>query len=116
MNPQQLLDQAANLLEYPRPSMRRCWQRGCACLTRVALEQALRAYWNRVAPTVARCPMRHQLLALPAFAGTDVAALARTTWHGLSRAMHHHTYELSPTLAELHTWHGDVAILLDRLR
>ncbi|MDW5330548.1 hypothetical protein [Plantactinospora sp. KLBMP9567] len=115
MTPQQLLDEAAGLLVGPRPSMRRCWQRGCACLTRLALEKGLRRYWDRAAPTVAGCPMRHQLLALPSFAGAPTAQLARTAWHGLSRAMHHHTYELAPTLAELHAWHHDVGILLERL-
>ena len=115
MTPQQFLDQAATLLERPRPSLRRCWQRGCACLTRLALEQGLCRYWEREAPTVARSPMRHQLLALPAFVDEATALLARTAWHGLSRAMHHHAYELAPTHAELDSWHRDVAALLDRL-
>ena len=115
MTPQQLLDAAANLLVQPTPSMRRCWQRGCACLTRIALEQGLRRYWDRVAPSVAGCPMRHQLIALPTFAGTEAASTARTAWYGLSRAMHHHTYELAPTVAELHGWHQDVTSLLPHL-
>ena len=115
MMPKQYLDEAAALWEQPRPSLRRCWQRGCACLTRVALEQGLREYWDRVSPTVARCPMRHQLLALPIFVGADVAATARTAWHGLSRAPHHHSYELAPTVTELRSWHADVATVLDRL-
>jgi hypothetical protein len=116
MTPQQLLDVAAQLLSRPTPSMRRCWQRGCACLIRLALEQALRAYWQQVAPSVADRPMRHQLLALPTFAGPVAASIARTAWHGLSRAMHHHTYELPPTVAELLTWHRDVTTLQSLLR
>lgn len=115
MSPDQLLDAAADLMVQPAPSLRRCWQRGCACLTRLALERALDAYWVRVAPSVAGCPMRHQLLALPRFAGPEVALTARTAWHGLSRAMHHHTYELAPTLAELRGWHEDVSSLLAQL-
>jgi hypothetical protein len=115
MTPQHLLDIAAQLLTQPPASMRRCWQRGCACLTRIALEQALQRYWQRVAPCVARCRMRHQLLALPVFAGAGTAATARTAWHGLSRAMHHHTYELAPTVAELEGWHRDVSSLLHQL-
>lgn len=115
MTPQQLLDAAAALLTQPTPSTRRCWQRGCACLTRVALEQGLRHYWNHVAPSVAGRPMRHQLLALPTFAGTEAATTARTAWYGLSRAMHHHTYELAPTVAELDSWLRDVSFLLPQL-
>ena len=115
MTEQQLLDAAAGLLVRRTSSMRRCWPRGCACLTRLALEQGLRHYWTRVAPTMARCKMRHQLLALPTFVGTETAAHARTAWYGLSRAMHHHTYELAPTVAELRGWHRDVEAVLSRL-
>lgn len=116
MTPDQLLEEADTLLNHPSRSMRRCWQRGCACLTRLAMEQGLRVYWGRVAPTLARCPMRHQLLALSAFADASTACLARTAWHGLSRAMHHHVYELPPTHAELRSWHCDVVALLDQLK
>jgi hypothetical protein len=115
MTPQQLLDAAADLLIQPPPSMRRCWQRGCACLTRIALEQGLRHYWDLVAPSLAGSPMRHQLLALPAFVDAEAALAARTAWYGLSRAMHHHTYELAPTVAELQGWHQDVTSLLPQL-
>ncbi|WP_432834113.1 hypothetical protein [Dactylosporangium sp. CA-092794] len=115
MTPRQLLDAAAHLLAQPTPSMRRCWQRGCACLTRVALETALEQYWDRVAPSVNGRPMRHQLLALPAFADSDTAAAARTAWYGLSRAMHHHAYELAPTIAELDGWLRDVTLLIPQL-
>ncbi|MTK04236.1 hypothetical protein [Micromonospora sp. CP22] len=97
--------------------MRRCWQRACACLTRLALQQGLRTYWEQVdASVLSRCPTRHQLLALPVYADVSTARLARTAWHGLSRAMHHHVYELAPTHAELRAWHRDVAALLDELK
>jgi hypothetical protein len=33
-----------------------------------------------------------------------VAECADETWTALSRACHHHAYELSPTAAELGTW------------
>ncbi|MEU7921935.1 hypothetical protein [Micromonospora zamorensis] len=109
------LSAASELLLDPPSSMRRCWQRGSACLTRLALEQGLRLYWDRVAPSVVGRPMRNQLLVLPAFAGAEAASRARTAWHGLSRAMHHHTYELAPTVAELRGWHQDVTALLPQL-
>jgi hypothetical protein len=115
MSPQQFLDAAAHLMVRPTPSMRRCWQRGCACLTRIALEQGLRHYWRQVAPSVAGRPMRQQLLALPTFVDAETAQTTRTAWYGLSRAMHLHTYELAPTVAELDGWHRDVTFLLPRL-
>src|SRR5262249_61762771 len=92
-----------------------CWERACATLTRAALERHLVTYWSAVAPSVARGSLRHQLLALPVYADKQVAATARSAWHGLSRAVHHHTYELPPTIAELRTWHNDVAELISRL-
>lgn len=116
MTPDELLGAAALLMVRPTATMRRCWQRGCACLTRNALEEGLRQYWKQVAPSVIGCPMRHQLLALPMFAGAEVADSARTAWHGLSRAMHHHSYELAPTVAELRGWHSDVSLVLAALR
>ncbi|WP_091407236.1 hypothetical protein [Micromonospora saelicesensis] len=85
------------------------------CLTRLALEQGLRHYWDQVAPSVVDRSMRNQLLVLPTFAGAEAASTARTAWHGLSRAMHHHTYELAPTVAELRGWHQDVTALLPQL-
>ncbi|QOC92162.1 hypothetical protein [Micromonospora craniellae] len=115
MNPHTYLHSAGELLRHPPGSMRRCWQRGSACLTRLALEQGLRDHWTRVASSVARRPMHHQLLVLPAFTDAETASRARTAWHGLSRAMHHHTYELAPTVAELRGWHQDVTALLPHL-
>jgi hypothetical protein len=115
MSPRQLLDTASGLLTQPSPSMRRCWPRACASLTRVALEQALREYWQWKASSLVGRPMRHQLLALLVFADTEIAAISLSARHGLSRAVHHHTYELPPTAAELEGWNHDVATLLARL-
>lgn len=115
MIPRDFLDLAAGLLAEPTPGTRRCWQRGSACLVRIALEQSLQEYWNRVAPSIAGCVMRHQLLALPAFAGAPRANVARSAWYGLSRAMHHHTYELAPTAGELLDWHHAVDRLIVEL-
>jgi hypothetical protein len=115
MTPSELLDAAGRLLDQPTPSMRQCWQRSCACLTRVALEQGLEQYWHRMAPSLANRPMRHQLIALPSFTGPEVARHLCAVWNGLSRAMHHHAYELPPTVAELYDWRRSVAQLLTDL-
>ncbi|MEO3743107.1 hypothetical protein [Plantactinospora sp. B5E13] len=115
MTPQQFLDAAARLMTAPTPSTRRCWQRGSACLTRIALEHGLRGFWQRQAPSVLGCRMRQQLIVLSSLLDAETARTARAAWYGLSRAMHHHTYELAPTVAELDSWHRDVTRLLDRL-
>jgi hypothetical protein len=61
--------------------------------------------------------MRAQLLLLPLpqFAGPEAALLAREAWLGLSRAAHHHAYELAPTAAELRRWHANVTQLAGML-
>lgn len=92
------------------------WPRTCALLIRLALETALDSYWERVAPSAANCSMRAQLLLLPRFAGLETATLARESWLGLSRAAHHHAYELAPTASELRDWHSSVSKLVAALR
>lgn len=96
MTPAELLRAAEKLLTEPWPSMQQCWQRSCAGLTRGAVEIALDGYWQRVAPSLSGRPMRHQLIALRCYADRAVANEASAVWNGLSRAMHHHAYELRP--------------------
>lgn len=91
------------------------WPRTCALLIRLALETVLDSYWERKAPSAASCSMRAQLLILPRYAGPETATLARESWLGLSRAAHHHAYELGPTVAELHGWHSSVSKLVEAL-
>jgi hypothetical protein len=114
-DPQRLLEVARGLLASPAPSLRTSWPRACAALTRLALELGLARYWQQRAPSLVGRPMRHQLLALPVLADAKTAALAGSAWHGLSRAMHHHTYELPPTAAELQGWLDETAMLLEQL-
>lgn len=115
MNPRNLLRAVDTLLAGAGPSLGSCWQRACAALLRTALEQTLRQYWQRRAPTVSRASMRSQLLVLPVVTNETVTALARGAWNGLCRAVHHHTYELPPTVAELRGWYDDVDELIRQL-
>jgi hypothetical protein len=116
VNPHELLCAADALLTGASPGTSRCWQRACAALLRIALEQALRLYWQHRAPSVVNATMRSQMLVLPVLAGDAVSAIARGTWNELCRAVHHHTYELAPTAAELRGWHRDVVRLLGQLQ
>jgi hypothetical protein len=111
MTPQQLLAEADRLLTTAIPGTQARWQRACTWLIRLALEETLDQYWADELPEAALCGMRPQLLLLPAYAGTSIAERARDTWTGLSRAAHHHAYELAPTAAELRTWHTTVSQL-----
>lgn len=108
MTPNEMLQTADLLLSAPPDSMADCWQRASAALTRSALEKQMAAYWEAAEPSLAHASKTHQLLALPYYVDREVAQTTQATWHGLSRAVHHHTYELSPTLPELRSWHAEV--------
>jgi hypothetical protein len=115
MTPRELLDAADALLTGQVAGRWPCWQRACAALLRIALEQVLCQYWQQRRPSVAGATTRTQLLVLPELAGAEAAETARSAWSGLCRAVHHHTYELAPTAAELRGWHRDVTRLLSEL-
>lgn len=103
-DPRTLLELADQLLSEPIPSMEARWPRAVAILTRQALEMSLDRLWARVSPPVAAASMRAQLLCLPDYLEPDLAARTSVTWAELSRACHHHAYELPPTAEELAGW------------
>lgn len=49
-----------------------------------------------------------KLVALGALQGMELGERAKRVWHGLSRAVHHHAYELQPTVAEVRQLLGQV--------
>ncbi|MCX4092119.1 hypothetical protein [Nocardia sp. alder85J] len=91
------------------------WSRATVWILRITLEQAIDQLWLRVAPPLARCSMRAQLLALDAYTGPETAARISALWAVLSRAGHHHDYELAPTVEELRGWYEDTVRLVDLL-
>jgi hypothetical protein len=117
VHPEDLLAAADRLLATPLRGSDGQWPRACALLIRLALETTLDEYWERTEPTARLSTMRAQLLLLPLprFAGPEAARLARESWLGLSRAAHHHAYELAPTAAELRRWHTNVTQLAGML-
>lgn len=87
------------------------WSRATAWILRIALEQSVDELWMRLAPALIRCPMRAQLIALRAFAGPEVAARVAALWAALSRAAHHHDYELAPSVTDLRRWREQTVAL-----
>ncbi|MCP2339536.1 hypothetical protein [Actinomadura rupiterrae] len=86
-------------------------------LLRLALERELDDFWKRSGiPAMARNPMRAQLLCLGGLLSPGKTGLARSLWGQLSQACHYHTYELSPSAAELRRWHTELAQLTYALR
>jgi hypothetical protein len=110
--PRELLAMADLLLTEPPDSMAGRWPRAVAILVRQALELSMDRLWLRVAPGLGQASFRAQLLCLPAFVDRAVAASASVAWSELSRACHHHAYELPPTAEELAGW----LEVTDRLR
>jgi hypothetical protein len=107
-----LLRQATSVLAEATPHSNRaaCW------IARAALESAvddLLAIQNRDAP---EATMRSKLTVLQVAFQSDepnVPAVAEYAWSGLSRACHHHAFELSPPASEVQHLIGLVRELAD---
>ncbi len=113
-----LLNDAERLLAGDVTTGGGWWPRATGLLLRAALERELAAYWARVAPGVEQCPMRAQLAVLrrPEYAGVHIATDVAAAWLALSRACHHHAYDLAPTAIELRTWSRSVRLTTAQLR
>ena len=112
-----MLRAARDLLQRPDPHTAGIWPRATALLVRQALENALDDLWRLRAPGLERCSMKAQLLCLPAYlrGDDDLSARVSYAWSGLSRACHHHAYELPPAAVELAAWTETVDRLTTRL-
>jgi hypothetical protein len=111
--PGPLLDTARGLLRRD-PATAGLWPRVSALLARQALEAAVRGLWDRRRLDLQGVSMAAQLICLRTYLGdADLAARAGHAWSALSRACHHHAYELAPTAGELDHWFGVVGELID---
>ena len=116
MNAQELADAAEQVLVDPNDALFGCWARASALLARQSLEMAVDRLWRTRTPLVAGCSMAAQLLVLPSYLRDQEAARdAAYAWSALSRACHHHAYELPPTASEVRvlialTWRVVTAI------
>ena len=73
--------------------------------------------WLRRAPGLESCTLRAQLLCLDEYLrDPEIAATSRHAWAALSRACHHHPYEIDPTVEELRYWIDAVEQLADAVR
>lgn len=91
------------MLDEPDPSTVSAWARAAALLARQALEAALASFWRARVPGVESLNMRAQLNCARVYLPAATAADLSYAWHALSRATHHHPYELDPTREELNT-------------
>ena len=112
-DPSQLVDMARQLLNRASPETAGLWPRAAALLARNALEMAVDNYWSRRRIALESCPTFQQLICLREYLGDEeLAGRVHHAWNALSRACHHHPYELSPTVGELGTLLETVGELL----
>lgn len=85
------------------------WPKATALLLRLALEEAVNEYWQRVSPAVAKhATFRAKLLLMRRRCDRTTARAAAYSWAVLSRALHYRSYELDPTATELRRLHDAV--------
>jgi len=112
-DPRGALEMARNMLRRADPLTAGLWPRASALIAGQALEATLDRLWAAERLDFHLCPMRTQLICLRTYLGdADLAARASHAWSALSRASHHHAYELAPTATELQSWFGVVEELM----
>lgn len=102
MNSADRLDLAEKLLDGGR--LAGVWPRCAVWMIRLAVEYEIDAVWRHHRPEVLACNRRSQLLALGIVTDGEIQHRATALWTALSRAAHHHHYELAPTAPELQGW------------
>lgn len=96
---------ARHLLDRASPETAGLWPRAAALLGRQALEMAVDDFWAARRIPLESCPTRQQLICLREYLDDgDLAGRVHHAWNALSRACHHHPYELAPTVGELKDW------------
>jgi cytochrome c5 len=102
---QATLQLARDLLSRVDPSTAGLWPRAAALLIRQALEEAVDAYWTTRQLPLESVSTQTQLVCLRMMtADNALRGQLHEAWGSLSRACHHHPYELAPTAGELATW------------
>jgi len=104
MTSRQLLEAADTLLSEPSAAWEGRWPRAVALLIRQALERAMEELFADTSPPLMRAAFRAQLLALRIWLPSELAGRVAYAWVALTRATHHHAYELPPTAIELAGW------------
>jgi hypothetical protein len=106
-----LLDYADEVLDGTVPLGNRA-ARTAALLARCALEDWLDEQSSTWSPPGGYRPTTNsKLVVLGALHGVELGEHTKRLWHGLSRACHHHAYELQPSSAEIRLLLGQVRAL-----
>lgn len=93
------------------------WSRGAAHLARQAMEALLDEFWDMEVASMTRAPTRAKFLALHVYVhDTSLVRDGYATWSRLSRACHHHPYDLAPTIGEVQGLVAAAGAFCDGLR
>lgn len=110
------LDLAAAVLDDPSLLPSGVSARTCTVLIRLAIERALDDFWTRNLPELGKASRRAQILVFSRRVNADIGRRYHQLWSELSRAAHHHAYELTPTAGELRAWHHEAVAVVAALR
>lgn len=111
-----LLDSAHQVIHRTDVGLEGVWPRAAALLGRQALEESLDAFWERTLPGMTKANFATRLACLPQYLkDNEVADGVKVAWSALSRACHHHPYELPPTAHELIRWLERIGGLVELL-
>jgi hypothetical protein len=92
---------------------RGAWPRACAWLLRHELEAAMDRFWQQVRPEIGQATaQRPKLLLLTHYASAELGNRASYLWWALSRAGHHHCYEVGITVGELTRLRTELLIVI----
>jgi hypothetical protein len=112
----EVLDVARTLLHRADPATAGLWPRAAALLGRQALEASLDQFWKQKKIALDECATLPQLICLREYLpDAHLAGRIHHAWGALSRACHHHPYELAPTVGEIGLWLDSVATFMERL-
>jgi hypothetical protein len=102
VTPTEMLATAQQLLERSDAKTAGLWPRAAALLARQALGQGIDQYWRARELRLDESSTHAQLTCLSEYRpDRTLASEVGHVWHVLSRACHHHPYELAPTTGEL---------------
>ena len=99
-----LIEDARMVLQRDVEATQFVWPRAAAVLGRQSLEMSLDQLWIARAPGTEACSARVQLICLSSYLEPELAGAVGYAYSALSRACHHHPYELAPSQAEIERW------------
>jgi hypothetical protein len=115
MNSPDPLELARVVTRRDAPTLIGVWPRAAALLARQAVEDAMGRALATRAPGAERCANRPRLLCLREYVPDELAERTAFLWATLSRACHHHAYELSPNADEISGWIADAEAVVTEL-